>query len=248
MLRKRTASKKKASEWSLRTILLESMFIVMAVLLALWLNNWNTQRHNQKLVEQILESARQEISENLETISRTVEYRGQLLDEIRSGRRVMSRIDNFTEQTGIDFSDKKAITRFIDDILLREGALDQVGSELHPAPEGGYWMLFMGHPVRIAMDDSDLVVYGRGNIQLQPAYLSDVVWTTANAANVLIHMDFTTLGLLADIYSTQQSYRELSQLTVQLLYSQTHPQPAIEDMYWFENDLKEKYKAFLDAF
>jgi len=86
MLRKRTASKKKASEWSLRTIPLESMFIVMAVLLALWVNNWNTQRHNQKLVEQILESARQEIYENLEIITRTVEYRGQLLDEIRSGR------------------------------------------------------------------------------------------------------------------------------------------------------------------
>ncbi len=248
MLRKRSASKKQSSDWSLRTILLESFFIVMALLLALWLNDWNNERNNQKLVDQILESARQEISDNLEIIEQTVEYRGDLLREIRSGKRVIQRIENFSEMVSFSFSDREALSEFMDEMFLREGIVDLIGNELYPAPDGGYWMSFFGNPVKIDLDGNDLVAYGPGNIQLRPAFLSDVVWTTANASNALIHMDFDTLSLLVDIYSTQKSYHEISQQALRLLYSQVSVVSAMEDMYWLENDLKQKYTAFLETF
>ena len=248
MLRKRSASKKQSSDWSLRTILLESFFIVMALLLALWLNDWNNERNNQKLVDQILESARQEISENLEIINETVEYRGEILREIRSGKRVIQRIENFSEMASFEFTDKAALSGFLDELFINEGVLDLIGNELYPAPGGGYWMSFYGATIRIDMDGNDLVAYGPGNIQLRPAYLSNVVWTTANASNALIHMDFETLTLLSDIYSTQERYHEISQQALSLLYSQVNVVSAMQDMYWLENDLKSKYSAYLDTY
>ncbi|MCH8569113.1 MAG: hypothetical protein LAT67_12640 [Balneolales bacterium] len=245
MLRKRSNKIKDESEWNIKAILLESCFILLAVLLALLLNEWNNERNNQKLIDKILESAQQEIAENLEIINQTVEYRGQLLREIRSGTRVIQRIENFSDLADFEFTDKQALSRFLDKIFIEEGALDLIGNELYPAPDGGYLMSFYGAAIKINMDGKDLVAYGPGNIQLRTANLSDVVWTTANASNALIKMDFETLTLLADIYSTQKTYHEISQQALNLLYSQISVTSAMEDMYWLENELQSKYTAFL---
>jgi hypothetical protein len=245
MLRKRSASKKQSSDWSLRTILLESFFIVMALLLALWLNDWNNERNNQKLVDQILESARQEISDNLALLEESIEFRSELLPQIRSGRREMQRIPNFRALSGVDFHDRDAMSRFLNNMFISEGLFVLAGSELHETEDGAYWMRFFDSAIRLEMDGDDLVAYGSGNIQLMPAYLSSVVWNTATAANALIHMDYGQLMTLSDIYSTQQNYSDLVQQTINLLYSGTNVVSAIEDMYYFELELRTKYKAFL---
>lgn len=245
MLRKRSTKKKTESGWNLKTILLESFFILLAVLLALLLNEWNNERNNQKLVGQILESARQEISENLEIINEVVEYRSEMLQEIRSGKRVIQRIENFEELVNFSFSEKEKLEGFLDDLFIEEGLLQMVGVELYEAPRGGYWMPFFNTTARIDLDGKDLVAYGPGNIQLRPAYVSDTVWTTANASNVLVHMDFEILNVLSDIYSTQNTYAEIRLHALRMIYEQISVQSALEDMYWLEMELKRKYEAFL---
>ncbi len=248
MLRKRSKKKRGASEWSFKTILLESFFILLAVLLALLINEWNNERNNQKLVDQILESARQEISENLEIINEVVEYRSEMLQEIRSGKRVIQRIENFEERVDFSISEKEKLQDFLDDLFISEGLLQMVGVELHEAPQGGYWMAFFNTTARIDLDGKDLVAYGPGNIQLRPAFVSDTVWLTANASNALVHMDFDTLNDLSVIYSTQINYAEIRLQALRMIYEQISIQSALEDMFWFEQDLQNKYMAFLEKY
>ncbi len=247
MLRKRSATKKNSSGWNIKTILLESFFILLAVLLALLLNEWNNDRNNQKLVNQILESAKQEISENLEIVSQTLEYRSELLNNMRGGTNVIQRFRDFTELTDVNFNEKEALQAFLNEIFLSEGMLDLAGNELIRAPDDGYWMQLHNITAKLNLDGNDLVIYGPGNVQLRPAYVSNVVWTTANASNVLIHMDFNTLTELSDIYSTQESYSEIRLEALNILYSaQGSILPVLEDMFWLEQELKAKYTAFLD--
>jgi hypothetical protein len=248
MLRKRSNKKRGASGWNIKTILLESFFILLAVLLALLLNEWNNERNNQKLVGQILESARQEISDNLEIISEIVEYRSEVLQEIRSGKRVIQRIENFDEIVDFSFSDKERLQDFLDDLFISEGLLQMVGVDLYEAPQGGYWMPFFNTTARIDLDGKDLVAYGPGNIQLRPAYVSDTVWTTANASNALIHMDFNILNDLSDIYSTQSTYAEIRLQALRMIYEEISIQSALEDMFWLEKELQNKYRAFLEKY
>jgi|GEM_PF-3055418 len=54
MLRKRSATKKNSSGWNIKTILLESFFILLAVLLALLLNEWNNDRNKKSWLTRYL--------------------------------------------------------------------------------------------------------------------------------------------------------------------------------------------------
>jgi hypothetical protein len=248
MLRKRSKRKRGASDWNIKTILLESFFILLAVLLALLLNEWNNERNYQKLADQILESARLEISDNLEIINEVVEYRSEMLQEIRTGKRVIQRIENFENLVDFSFSEKEKMKEFLDNLFISEGLLQMVGVELHEAPQGGYWMPFFNSTARIDLDGKDLVAYGPGNIQLRPAYVSDTVWNTANASNALIHMEFNILNDLSDIYSTQNTYEEIRLQALRMIYEQISIQSAMEDMFWLESELQNKYIAFLEKY
>lgn len=248
MLRKRSNSAKGNSRWDFKTVLLESFFIVVALLLALWLNNWNNERNNQQLVEKVIVSSTQEIAENLEIINETIEYRRELLRNIRAGTHEIERFKNFAEVTGVDFFNKRELSSFLDDLFLREGNLDLLGKELFDHHEHGYLMDFYGNSARLVLDGSDLVVYGFGNIQLRIAPLKDVAWNTAKISNSLVHMDYETLSDLSEVYATQERYNETSSQTLTLLYTRINMLSAMEDMFWIENDLKSKYEAFLSSY
>lgn len=247
MLRKRSTTKKAESGWNLKTILLESFLILLAVLLALMLNEWNNDRNDRKLVDQILESARQEITENLRLVDASIAHRDVLLTELRSGQRMIQRIPNFTEMSGVDFYDRDALNDFLADMLIREGVYTFLDSEIRKT-EDGYLLPYQGTALKLVLEDNDLVVYGAGNIQLMPAFVTSVAWNTAIASNALINMDYQYLSMLSDIYSTQQNYFEIRHLALTQLYSGQGQSiiSAIEDMYWLERELQKKYKAFLE--
>lgn len=245
MLRTRSRRRRKQSSWNLRIILLESFFIVLAVLLALAVNEWSTSRSNQKLVDQILESARAEITENLAAVEEAAEYRGELLENLQTGRHVVNRIEDFASLT--DFHNPGVLEEFLDEIFRREGLLHLVGSELQPDGDGGYWMSYQNNILNLQLEGDDLVIYGTGNLQLNSARLKDTVWNTAQAANALIHMDLDQLTMLSEIYASQETYKEITAHAVNLLYtSEGSPIPPMMDMHYFEHDLIRKYRAFLE--
>ena len=245
MLKTRARRRRKRQIWDIRVILLESFFIVLAVLLALAVNAWNTNRANQQLVNQILDNARTEIAENLAVVEEAAAYREELLGNLQSGKHVVNRIEDFTSLT--DFHDLRALQGFLDETFGREGLLHLVGSELQPDGDGRYWMNYQNNVWHLQLEGDDLVIYGTGNLQLRSARLSDTVWNTAQAANALIHMDLDQLTALSEIYATQTMYKETTAHAVNLLYSNTgSPISAMMDMHYFEHDLIRKYRAFLE--
>lgn len=234
---------KRSKGWNAKTLLIEFIFIVLAVTMALAVNEWNNDRHNQKLVDRILESSQAEIVENLERIEAAIVHRSEILESIQQGTHLVNRIRGAASR--IDFSNKNEVENLIRNSFINEGVLQMAETNLFPNPAGGYWMSFYGITLNLREEGDDIMIYGAANIQLRPANLQSTAWQTANATNALIFMDYDITSRLAHIYQLQETYNNISNAAIQLIYSGQNVTSPMQDMLSYENELSQRYKEFL---
>ena len=67
-------------------LLLEFISVVFAVTLALSLNEWRQNRKTNNLVGRVLQTLKDETISNLDIINGTIDYRRELLDNLKSGK------------------------------------------------------------------------------------------------------------------------------------------------------------------
>jgi hypothetical protein len=223
-------------------LVLEFFSILVAISLALMANEWRQERNNRQLVARLLETIKTEIAQNKEGIQRSIEYRGKLVNDLQQGKHRIARFPYETRKT-------KNLSAFKQDlytIALQSGADLGKDFDLVPVNENTFVFNLRGSTIKLIARNDSVSLFGEGNIQLRTPYINNTSWEVAQATQALVHMDYQLVELLSEVYQRQKAYLKTSDFAIQILYTGNGSiLSTLQDMYYYENILFEKYNEML---
>jgi hypothetical protein len=104
----------------------------------------------------------------------------------------------------------------------------------------------MAHRVEVRGDSA--VIRGTGNISLQPPFLVDSAWETAQITHAAVHMDPAIIASLARVRQLARNVDVTTARLVEMLYGNTPATgalSALSDLASFEGELLKAYDDLL---
>ena len=230
------------SKINFRHILIEAVLIVFTVSLALALSEWRQQTKKDALVDRVITSLKSEAEKNVKSLDSAIEYHGQLLKELYEDKHVLLAA-SFSELNFNPASDIELISFIKGQLYTSSVFSDPIQVIRH----GGSRYLRMDDKLSTIITQNDsLFVYGKDNIILRHAAISNNSWQIAQATNVLIELDYDLINKLGQITSEYEDYKSTTEMAMNILYTGSGSvQSAIEDLYTSEKKLLKQYQEVL---
>lgn len=230
-------------KWS--SVFVEFLSVVFAVLLALFLNAWRESIATADTLVRVKQNIREEILRNDSLVSRSLEYRWNLLTDISEGtHRIMAKpVIDFETDVYNDRELAKAFrigylfggNRYYDQILVESYEDERV-------------LILDGRVFKLEIADDTLSLYGVGGIQLRSADVKLHSWDIAQATGMLVQMNIEVVTALSKLNTWIDSYLETSNDAIKYIYEgdQGAAVSAMQDMVYFERQILESHKEVLD--
>lgn len=222
----------------------EILLVVVGILLALQVNNWNEAGKRQKLVSRITKTLNDETTANLKAIRTSNAYRKKLVRELKNDRHLINKMP--LNALPFDATNDQQLTSFISADIAASGAFP---GKIEVIRAGKNRFLKLGDRAnRIVIENDTLKIFGTGNIQLKSADISNHTWTLAQASNAITDMDYDLVNLLGKLNVLHISYQSTAEKAVTILYTgEASVLSILEDMLWLERDLERIYEEILVA-
>jgi hypothetical protein len=227
-------------------LLAEMAVIVFSVLLALGANEWRQAIARNATVATVRETMRAEVTANRSQVERALAHHQELVAQLRSGGLELARLD--LQESGIDTTSAAAVGRTAYAAALRLGAPLRSEFVADRHPEGGWRLRHGDDAFRLEVHGDSVVIRGTGNISLQPPFLVDSAWETAQATHAAVHMDPAIIASLARARQLARHVDFTTSRIVDMLYGSTGAAgalSALSDLVLFEQLLLEAYDDLL---
>ncbi len=228
-----------------KKILIEVPTIVLSVIIALAINEWNTQREREQLAENVVKTIREELVFNTDQVRRAYEYHLPLVKDLMSGNHRMFSIP--MKQEHIASLSPAVIEKKLASMLEESNeSIDEpiVVKKVH---DDLFRFQFRGMVLTIRVVNDTVKVFGAGNISLHSALVRNNAWKIAQAAQIAPYLDFKLIALMSEVDQLHQEYEKTTGRIVEMLYhGGSTVTPAMQDMVYFESALLKKY-AELDS-
>jgi hypothetical protein len=226
----------------------EMAVIVFSVLFALAANEWRQAQSRNATVATVHETIRSETVANRAQVERALDHHRDLVAQLRGGGIVLARVD--VREAGIDTTSAAAFARTLQAAARAQGA--PLWSELRAQrlPDGDWQVRHDEGEFRVTVTGDSAVIRGTGNIALQPPFLVDSAWETAQVTQAAVHMDPEIIASLARIRQLQRMLDRTVSRLVDILYGTVSGGDivsALQDLTMFEQNLLEAYDQILAA-
>lgn len=233
-----------------RRLLVEMVAIVVAVLLALFLNEWRQSVGRAETVAAVLETVRRETETNRAQVRRAAEHHRDLLAQLRSGGVVLARFE--LDRVRLDTTSEARFALTATDLLRARAR--EVGRPI-TAPfraqrlNDGRWRLTSSETTLLVTIRGDtVVVQGEGEIELRRVFLLDSAWETAQATGAAAHMEPQVLAAMAVARQFQRYTEQTAARILRLLDAGAHGTDAasgLGDLVGLETALLGAYDRLL---
>lgn len=221
-----------------KKLLIDIPAIVVSVLIALGINEWNDTRQRNELKENILTAVRAEMRENRTRLQSAVAYHEPLAKDLVNGTH---RMFSVPLRSGAAHSSAE-VSRTISEFIAASGELPNTVVDLKPAPGGSYRFTLNGHVVTARVERDTAFLFGRSGIALHAAVLRTTAWKTAQAAQIAPYLDYRVIARLSEIDELQRQYARTVESIVNLLYSGNGDVTyAVMDLSYFEREMLHQY-------
>lgn len=231
-------------------LLAEMAVIVFSVLLALAASEWAQGAQRRATVETVLETVRAEAVANRAEAARALEHHSSLVAQLRTGGIEMARFDLRTAP--VDTSSTEAFGRSMNAIIQGETASRGEGGiptfQPRRLPDGTWLLESPMGSVRVEIRGDTAVVRGSGNLTLNPPFLVESAWETAQLTQAAIHMDPAIVAAMARVRQLQRYVDGTVSRLVDMLYgnaARVEPLSALSDLASFESSLVQAYDELL---
>jgi hypothetical protein len=226
----------------------EMAVIVFSVLFALAANEWRQAQSRNATVATVHETIRSETTANRAQVTRALEHHRELVAQLRGGGIVLARVD--VREAGIDTTSTAAFARTLSAAARAQGG--PVWSEFRAQrlPDGDWQVRHDEGEFRVTVTGDSALIRGTGNIALQPPFLVDSAWETAQVTQAAVHMDPEIIASLARIRQLQRMMEETVARLVDILYGTVSGGDlvsALQDLTMFEQNLLDAYDQILAA-
>lgn len=216
-------------------LILEFVFIVFAVLLALLLNSWRESMATTKAVNKVKQSIRTELINNNEQILKVNDYRINLIRELRSGTHLISRSP--VKDYPVDVNDDRAFEAYLRRTLPFSRTSVLTNLEILRNDDERVLVLNDRY-MRMVLENDTLKLYGSGNLQLRTAAISNRSWEIAQATGIAVEMDLELVVALNSVYNLNNEYLETSDKAIEMIYrGESGITSVMEDMVYFEREI-----------
>ncbi len=222
----------------------EILLVVVGILIALQVNNWNTTNQNKQLIERVLKTLEDETRTNLEQVERSLIYRSSLVNNLRNNKHLIEvaaladlTFDPRNDQEMIDHTRKVMIQN-----------LQQPPKQMKIVRQGEQRFFFTGNVVsRFVVENDTLKVYGHDNIRLRTARISSDAWKLTETTNAAVHMDYELILELSKTNTLFEAYQASAKKALDILYTgDGYILSVLEDMVYYEKELRKKYEKILE--
>jgi 3-polyprenyl-4-hydroxybenzoate decarboxylase len=227
-------------------LLAEMAVIVFSVLLALGANEWRQAMARNATVATVRETMRAEATSNRTQVERALAHHQDLLAQLRSGGIELARLP--LRESGIDTTSAAAVGRTTYTAALRLGAPLRTEFIADRHPDGGWRLRHEDSHYRLEVHGDSAVIRGTGNISLQPPFLVDSAWETAQVTHAAVHMDPAIIASLARARQLARHVDFTTARIVDMLYGSaaaTGALSALSDLAMYEQALLDAYDDLL---
>ncbi len=218
-----------------RSLLIEFISIVFAVLLALFLNNWRDSLKTANTVKRVKNAIRTEIVQNDISIRSSLDYRRQLLKELYSNTHISGVIP--IHELPIDINDDDQLTRFLSEHLMFNASRKTDGIRV-VSLDSKRVLVLDDFLLQMTVTGDSLILYGENNIQLKTAFVNNRSWEIAQATGALVEMELGIVDALSKVHYLNGKYLETSQQAIEILYNGSPGlQSVLEDMVYYEQEM-----------
>ena len=225
---------------NLKRILVEVPTIVLSVIIALAINQWNTGREREQLASNVLMTIREELSFNTTQVRKAYEYHVPMVKELITGTRRMFSIPMKREQITLD--SPEALERKLKELFERFGEIVDKPLHLKMTGKDHFTFQYSGQILKGKAVNDTLKIYGRGNISLHSALVRNNAWRIAQAAQIAPYLDFALIARMSEVDLLHIEYEKTTGRIVEMLYKgDSDVTPAMQDLLYFESALLKKY-------
>jgi hypothetical protein len=223
-----------------KRILVEVPTIVLSVIIALAINQWNTVREREQLATNVMMTIREELAFNSDQVKRAYEYHRPLVKDLKSGEHRMFSIP----RTVLSMSEisPRLLENSLSELLVRFGEPVNGPLGVKRSNDSLFTFQFKQQLLTIRVTKDSLKVYGKGNISLHSALVRNNAWRIAQAAQIAPYLDFSLIALMSEVDQLHTEYEKTTGRIVEMLYrGGSDVTPAMEDLLYFESALLKKY-------
>lgn len=225
-----------------RQIFIESIFIVFAVSLAFLLNEWRQGIKTDQLVARVTQTLKDETVSNKEKVARAIEYHEGLIYELKNGIHIMTRFP--IQAIPFDPRNDSEMKKLFEASLFSD--LGEVPNVSVIRNNGRRYITFSKRLNEVVIENDTVTIYGKGNIQLKAADISNNSWQMANATNALIEMDYDLVTFMGETSNLISDYNKTTEKALNILYGASGEiLSVLEDMHGLEMELLSKCDTIL---
>lgn len=228
-------------------LLLEIGVIVFSVLVALAANEWRQSVARNATVASVLGTLTDEVSANRVEVERALAHHRDLVRQLTSGGIELRRLD--LGQVALDTTSEERLARSLFDVARAMGGPFREEFRARRLPDGRWEVDTGEEPLWLTIRGDTAIIRGTGNIALQPPFLLDSAWETAQATHAAVYMDPEIVAAMARIRQLQRRMDATVSRLTDILYgtaaARANPVPALQDLVWFEQAMLDAYETLL---
>ncbi len=223
-----------------KRIFIEVPTIVLSVIIALAINQWNSGREREQLAANVLMTIREELTSNTAQVQKAYEYHRPLVKNLMSGEHRMFSIPR--KSLNMTKIDAQSLDNSLSELLMRFGEVVVGPLGVKKIYDSLFTFHFKQQLLTIRVTDDSLSVYGKGNISLHSALVRNNAWRIAQAAQIAPYLDFSLIALMSEVDQLHIEYEKTTGRIVEMLYQGGNDvTPAMQDMLYYETVLLKKY-------
>lgn len=232
-------------------LIVQMVGIVVAVLLALGINEWRQDMARAATVDAVLATMHREATTNRAQVERTLGHHRELVTQLGTGGLVTARYD--LSRVRLDTTSEARFALSVTD-LLRDRAR-QAGEPPPPPfrqaqrlPDGRWQLTSSQETMVITIRDGTAIVQAPGPVQIRHLFVIDSGWDVAQLTQAAAHMDPEIIAAMAAV---RQLHRYVDQTSARIsgLMQQDPPEAdmmaALNELMGFQTALLGTYDRLL---
>jgi hypothetical protein len=228
-------------------LVLEMSVIVFSVVVALAANEWRQGAARKATISTVLETLKSEVQTNRGHVQRALAHHQDLIGQLRSGGIVMTRFDLREQQ--VDTTSAAGFARTITQVARRLGAPANIEFAVTRLADGRWELDSADGQVWVTIEGDTATVRGRGNISLQPPFLIDSAWETAQITQAAVHIDPAIITAMARIRELHRRMDATVARLIDILYGTASARSdilsALQDLVTYEEHTLAMYDELL---
>ncbi len=229
----------------LKKIFVEVPTIVLSVIIALAINEWNNQREREHLAGNVVAAIREEIEFNRSAVKKAVDYHIPLVGNLMNDRHRIFSVP--LQRLRLSAINAEQLQKQLTALFEQMGEVLEQPLVVKRTDDSTYRIPYKNRMLTLRIQRDTVFLFGRGNISLRSALIKNNAWKIAQAAQIAPYLDFRLIALMSEVDQMQNQYEATTKSIIDMLYrGGSDVTPAMQDMLEYEKRLLQQYDQLLE--